>query len=233
MTFQPETGQLSARRKRKLGAITLSSAPQPVEAGVDATHALMDAVRRNGLSILPWDKPSKSRRDRLAWLHARSGAPWPDVGDEALIATLETWLEPFLAGKTNLRTVPLTNALILLVGHGAQHELDRLAPSHFTAPTGSRVALSYPPDGAAPELAIRVQELFGLSAHPTVMDGAVPLVIELLSPAHRPIQRTTDLPAFWVGSWRDVRADMRGRYPKHPWPENPQSAAPTRRAKPR
>lgn len=231
--FDPKTSQLNARQIRRLGAITLSSAPRPVAAGPETTQALIDAVRRHGLNILPWDKASESLRARLAWLHARCGAPWPDVGDDALIATLETWLEPFLAGQTSFRAMPLCDALMLLAGHGAKRDLDRLAPSHFIAPTGSRIALTYPPDGAAPELAIRVQELFGLTAHPSVLDGTVPLVIELLSPAHRPIQRTTDLAAFWQGSWRAVRADMRGRYPKHVWPEDPASTAPTRRAKPR
>jgi len=233
MRLDARTGRLAARRVRTLGAITLSSAPRPVEPGPEAERALLEGVRGHGLGSLPWDKASESLRARLSFLHARLGDPWPDVGDEALMLTLDAWLAPFLAGRTGLDDVPLRDALMLRAGPGRQAELDRLAPSHLTVPTGSRLALSYPPGGAAPELAVRVQELFGLTEHPAVLGGAVPVLVELLSPAHRPIQRTADLPAFWAGSWSEVRAEMRGRYPKHVWPEDPASAAPTRRAKPR
>ncbi|RNC91431.1 MAG: ATP-dependent helicase HrpB [Oricola sp.] len=233
MAFDAGSGRLSARQVRRLGAITLSSAPRPVEAGDAAAKALTDAVRVYGLPLLPWTEKARSVRDRLAWLHARAGDPWPDMGDDALIATLDDWLAPFLAGRTDLSGVPLIDALLMRAGSVRAADLDRLAPSHFTAPTGSRLALRYPPDGSAPALAIRVQELFGLTRHPALLDGAVPLVVELLSPAGRPIQRTVDLPAFWAGSWGEVRAEMRGRYPKHVWPDDPANAAPTRRAKPR
>ncbi|WP_349363604.1 MAG: ATP-dependent helicase HrpB [Roseitalea porphyridii] len=233
MRFDARTGRLAARRVRTLGAITLSSAPRPVEPGPEAEAALLDGVRGHGLGALPWDKASRSLRARLSFLHARLGDPWPDVGDEALMQTIDAWLAPFLPGRTGLDDVPLRDALMLRAGPGRQAELDRLAPSHLTVPTGSRLPLTYPPGGAAPELAVRVQELYGLTAHPAVLGGAVPVLIELLSPAHRPIQRTADLPAFWAGSWAEVRAEMRGRYPKHVWPDDPASAAPTRRAKPR
>lgn len=233
MAFDAGSGRLSARQIRRLGAITLSSAPRPVEAGESATNALTDAVRSHGLSLLPWTEKARSVRNRLAWLHAHDGDRWPDMGDDALIATLHDWLAPFLAGRTDFSEVPLIDALFMRAGSSGAAELDRLAPPHFTAPTGTRIALRYPPDGSAPELAIRIQELYGLTRHPTLLDGMVPLVIELLSPAGRPIQRTTDLPAFWGGSWKDVRTEMRGRYPKHVWPDDPASAEPTRRAKPR
>lgn len=233
MAFDAGSGRLSARRVRRVGAITLSAAPRPVKAGEAATIALIDAVRTHGLSLLPWTEKARSVRNRLAWLHARAGDPWPDMGDDALIATLDDWLAPFLAGSTDFTGAPLIDALLMRAGSVRSGDLDRLAPPHFTAPTGTRIALRYPPDGAAPEMAIRVQELYGLTRHPALLDGAVPLVVELLSPAGRPIQRTVDLPAFWSGSWGDVRTEMRGRYPKHVWPEDPASAAPTRRAKPR
>lgn len=233
MRFDARTGRLAARRVRTLGAITLSSAPRPVEPGPEAERALLEGVRGHGLGALPWDKASESLRARLSFLHARLGDPWPDVGDEALMQTINAWLAPFLPGRTGLDDVPLRDALMLRAGPERQAELDRLAPSHLTVPTGSRLPLTYPPGGAAPELAVRVQELFGLTEHPAVLGGAVPVLIELLSPAHRPIQRTADLPAFWTGSWSEVRAEMRGRYPKHVWPDDPASAAPTRRAKPR
>ncbi|WP_306117341.1 MULTISPECIES: ATP-dependent helicase HrpB [unclassified Roseitalea] len=229
--FDPASGTLSARAVRRLGAITLDAAPRPVEAGEKTTTALIEAVRRHGLDTLPWERSSSDLRARLAWLHARLGAPWPEMGAAALIASLEHWLAPFLAGRTGLADVPLRAALLSRLDHALHGELDRLAPHHFTAPTGSKVPLAYPEDGAAPVLSVRVQELFGIRAHPTVLGGSVPMVIELLSPAHRPIQRTTDLPAFWAGSWRDVRAAMRGRYPKHAWPDDPAHAEPTRQAK--
>ncbi|MBO6639875.1 MAG: ATP-dependent helicase HrpB [Roseitalea sp.] len=233
MAFDAESARLSARQIRHLGAITLSSAPRPVKAGDAATAALLDAIRAHGLSLLPWSEKASSVRDRLVWLHARGGEPWPDMGDDALVASADDWLAPFLAGRTDFAGVPLIDALLMRAGPAGAAELDRLAPSHFTAPTGTRIALRYPADGAAPVLAIRVQELYGLTRHPVLLDGAVPLLIELLSPAGRPIQRTTDLPAFWSGSWDQVRAEMRGRYPKHVWPDDPASADPTRRAKPR
>jgi len=233
MVFDVGSGRLSARQVRRLGAITLSAAPRPVRAGEAATNALIDAVRAHGLSLLPWTDKARSVRNRLAWLHVRAGDPWPDMGDDALIATLDYWLAPFLAGRTDFAGVPLVDALLMRAGSVRAGDLERLAPSQFTAPTGTRIALHYPPDGAAPELAIRVQELYGLTRHPALLDGTVPLVVELLSPAERPIQRTVDLPAFWAGSWGDVRAEMRGRYPKHVWPDDPASALPTRRAKPR
>lgn len=233
VAFDPGTGQLTARRVRTLGAITLSSAPRPVVPGPDAERALLDGVRKHGLRVLPWDKASSGLRARLAWLHARRGAPWPDVCDRALRDGLDAWLAPFLAGRTSLADVALSDALMLMAGPERRADLDRLAPGHLTVPTGSRLPMTYPSDGAAPELAVRVQELFGLAEHPAVLDGTVPVLLELVSPARRPIQRTADLPAFWGGSWSDVRADMRGRYPKHAWPADPARAAPTRRAKPR
>jgi ATP-dependent RNA helicase HrpB len=236
MEFDREKGALTARRTERLGAILLSRAPVAVSPGEQATAALLDGVRRHGLSILPWSKTTTQLRDRLAWLHARLGEPWPAMTDAALLETLDDWLAPFLQGAVGLSgfdSGALRDALLMRVPHDLQRKLDSLAPLRYEAPTGSTVMLTYPPDGAAPEVAIRVQELFGLKMHPAIAGGKVPLTLELLSPAHRPIQRTQDLPGFWSGSWAAVRADLRGRYPKHPWPEDPASAEPTRRAKSR
>ena len=172
--------------------------------------------------------------NRLGFLHRSIGAPWPDTGDEALLERLDDWFVPFqgdAAGLDAIRPQTLLDGVRSLVPHDLLRSLDRLAPTHFTAPTGHRHPIAY--DGDEPTLAIRVQELFGLKVHPSVADGRLPLLLELTSPAHRPIQTTRDLPGFWSGSWKDVRADMRGRYPKHPWPDNPAEAAPTTRAKPR
>lgn len=173
-------------------------------------------------------------RGRLSWLHRGLGAPWPDVSDQALIERLDDWLVPFLTGAAGFAAIDpgtVRAGLLSLVPHDLQRRIDSLAPTHFDAPSGSRVPVRY--DEAGPVLAIRVQELFGLDRHPSVAGGSVPLTLELLSPAHRPIQTTRDLPGFWRGSWAEVRADMRGRYPRHNWPEDPLAAAATSRAKPR
>jgi ATP-dependent helicase HrpB len=234
--FDREKNALVARRIERLGAIALSRVPAKVEPGEAAIAALLQAVRTHGLTLLPWTKEIAQLRDRLSWLHARLGDPWPQMDGAALLETLEDWLAPFLAGATGfgaLTPAMLRDALMSRAPYDMHAQLDTLAPVRFTAPTGSNVMLDYRADGEAPEIAIRVQELFGLKAHPAVAGGTVPLTIELLSPAHRPIQRTRDLPGFWAGSWAAVRADLRGRYPKHPWPEDPANAEPTRRAKPR
>jgi ATP-dependent helicase HrpB len=173
-------------------------------------------------------------RRRLGWLHRGLGAPWPDMSDDALLASLDDWLLPFLPGVASLALIDpaaLRAGLLSLVPHELQRKLDTLAPTHFDAPSGSRVPIRY--DAERPVLAIRVQELFGLDRHPAIAGGTIPLTVELLSPAHRPIQTTQDLPGFWRGSWADVRSDMRGRYPRHVWPENPLEAQATSRAKPR
>jgi ATP-dependent helicase HrpB len=156
------------------------------------------------------------------------------MSDEALLARLDDWLLPFLSGEAALDRIDpgaLGQGLMSLVPYELQRRTDELAPTHFEAPTGSRLPIDY--EREMPTLAIRVQELFGQTVHPATAGGTVPLTLELLSPAHRPIQTTRDLPGFWKGSWADVRADMRGRYPRHEWPERPELAAPTRRAKPR
>ncbi|MBN9244250.1 MAG: ATP-dependent helicase HrpB [Mesorhizobium sp.] len=232
--FDRERGAVRVRETERLGAVTLAERMLPAPAGADADRAILDAVRANGLAILPWNKEAETLRNRLAWLHRGLGAPWPDMGDAALLDRLDDWLAPFLTGAAALAAIApgaLSAGLLALVPHDLQRKVEQLAPTHFDAPSGSRVPIRY--DGEAPVLAIRVQELFGLDRHPSIAGGSVPLTLELLSPAHRPIQTTRDLPGFWRGSWADVRADMRGRYPKHVWPENPLEAAPTSRAKPR
>jgi len=232
--FDASSRQIRARRVTRLGAIILDETPLPRPVGEQAAAALADGVRQLGLSTLPFSKEAEQLRQRLGFLHRTLGEPWPDVSDAALVERLDEWFTPFQTKARGLDEVPvssLTEGLMSLVPHGLQRELDRLAPTHFRAPTGHSHPIRY--DGEEPVLAIRVQELFGLKAHPVIGGGKLPLVLELTSPAHRPIQTTRDLPGFWAGSWRDVRADMRGRYPKHPWPENPAEALPTTRAKPR
>lgn len=232
--FDRETRAVRVRESVRLGAILLSERMLPAPEGEAAGRAIIDALRQHGLSLLTWSKEAQTLRRRLAWLHRGLGEPWPDVSDEALLDELETWLLPFLTGKASFAAIPadaLTAGLASVVPYELHRRVDALAPTHYDAPSGSRVPIDY--EGEWPMLSIRVQELFGLDRHPAIADGTVPLTLELLSPAHRPIQTTRDLPGFWRGSWADVRADMRGRYPKHVWPENPLEAVATSRAKPR
>lgn len=233
-SFDRDRRAVRVRETVRLGAITLSERMLPAPDGADADLAILDALREHGLSLLEWSKEAETLRQRLGWLHRGLGAPWPDVSDIALLDHLDDWLLPFLSGAASFSAIDpgtLSAGLMTLVPHDLQRRIDTLAPTHFDAPSGSRVPIRY--DGEWPVLAIRVQELFGLDRHPAVAGGTVPLTLELLSPAHRPIQTTRDLPGFWRGSWADVRANMRGRYPKHVWPENPLLAAATSRAKPR
>jgi ATP-dependent helicase HrpB len=232
--FDPAKGAVRVRETARLGAIVLAERMLPPPRGAEADQALVAALRVHGLGLLPWNKESEVLRHRLAWLHSGLGAPWPDVSDAALSEGLDDWLLPFLPGEASFARLDpgiIQAGLLSLVLHDLQRKLATLAPTHFDAPSGSHVPIRY--SGEAPVLAIRVQELFGLSQHPAIAGGTVPLTLELLSPAHRPIQTTRDLPGFWAGSWVEVRADMRGRYPRHVWPEDPASAAATSRAKPR
>lgn len=234
VTFDRERRTARMRETARLGGITLSERMLPAPSGADADRAITEALREHGLSLLDWGKEAEALRQRLGWLHRGLGAPWPDVSDAALLDRLDDWLLPFLAGDASfaaIRQATLSSALMALVPHDLQRKVDVLAPTHFDAPSGSRAPIRY--DGEWPVLSIRVQELFGLDHHPSIANGTVPLTLELLSPAHRPIQTTRDLPGFWRGSWADVRTDMRGRYPRHVWPENPLLAAATSRAKPR
>nr|WP_210278019.1 ATP-dependent helicase HrpB [Phyllobacterium myrsinacearum] len=234
VTYDPNRNALQARDATRIGAIALSEKTLPAPSGEQANQGVVDAVRSHGLDILPWSKEATILRRRLAWLHKGLGAPWPSMADADLIATLDDWLLPFLPGTANLNQIPahvLSEGLRSLVPYDLQRKVDALAPTHFEVPTGSNIPIRY--DAEDPVLAVRVQELFGLGVHPAIADGTIPLLLELLSPAHRPIQITRDLPGFWKGSWADVRSDMRGRYPRHVWPEDPATALPTSRAKPR
>jgi ATP-dependent helicase HrpB len=234
VTYDAARNALQARDATRIGAIALSEKNLPAPTGEQANQGVVEAVRNHGLDILPWSKEATILRRRLAWLHKGLGTPWPSMADADLIAALDDWLLPFLSGASNLNQIPvhvLTDGLRSLVPYDLQRKIDTLAPTHFEVPTGSNIPIRY--DADDPVLAVRVQELFGLGTHPAIAEGTIPLLLELLSPAHRPIQITRDLPGFWKGSWADVRSDMRGRYPRHVWPEDPAQALPTSRAKPR
>lgn len=235
LNFDKQAAALRARRVTRLGAIALAEQTRSAAQHEDAPRALALGVASLGVARLPWTKAISQWRDRVMFLRKAEGEEWPDLSDEALAANAADWLAPHLDGLTSLAEIgadTLDAALKALLPWAMQKRLDEEAPTHFEAPTGSRVAVDYEAEGG-PVLAIRVQELFGLSAHPALAGGRVPLVLHLLSPAHRPIQITRDLPGFWKGSWAAVKTEMKGRYPRHVWPDDPTNAAPTTRAKPR
>jgi ATP-dependent helicase HrpB len=235
ISFDRNSMALRARRKRALHAITLSEAPLTLSPSAETARVLADGLIAAGLDRLPWSKPLKQWRDRVMFLRKAEGEPWPDLSDDALAAQRETWLLPALYDKTALKEFSagdLSDALIALLPWELRTRLEREAPTHFEAPTGTMLPIDYEAE-QGPTIAVRLQELFGLTSHPSIANGAVPLVLELLSPAHRPVQVTRDLPGFWRGSYAAVRSDLRGRYPRHPWPEDPASAPPTRRVKPK
>lgn len=230
--FDPATRSVTPTRSRRLGAIRLSSGPDPKPDADAISQALLDGVREHGLQILPWNDRSQQLRDRAAFA-SPFDASIKTLDDDSLIERAEEWLGPLLAGKRRLSDVSpsaLAAALGGMLGYDAGRRLDRLAPPDFVSPAGSHHPIDYAASGG-PTVEVRAQALFGLAQHPAVAGGAVPLTLAITSPAGRPIQTTKDLPGFWAGSWRDVAKDMRGRYPKHPWPDDPASAAPTLRTK--
>ncbi|MET3781680.1 ATP-dependent helicase HrpB [Brevundimonas sp. 1080] len=225
------SGRSVIRRSRRIGAIVLDEKIVGAPDAKTLTAALRAEIEADGLGALKWGEQASGLRARLAFLHARDPA-WPDVSDNALLAAREDWLWPLLEGAKSLDGIAdgnLAEALRSLIPWDLQRRLDELAPARLVTPLGS-AAIDYAAEGG-PRVDIRVQELFGVTTHPTV--GGMPLTLALLSPARRPVQVTKDLPRFWSGSWATVRAEMRGRYPRHPWPENPAEAQATNRVKPR
>lgn len=230
LSFDPASGGVKARRGRRLGAITLSEGQDSEAAPEAITATLVDGVRTHGLHLLPWSEGAKALRRRAAF--ARHFDPMlPDLSDQALLETLDEWLPVLVAGRRKLADLDagsLTGVLEALLGWDGRRTVDRLAPAAFLTPAGSSHAIDYEAE-AGPTVTTRVQALFGLARHPSIADGRVPLVLSLTSPAGRPIQTTRDLPGFWAGSWEAVAREMRGRYPKHPWPADPANADPTLR----
>ncbi|MBU3974538.1 MAG: ATP-dependent helicase HrpB, partial [Alphaproteobacteria bacterium] len=227
------SGRMTLRRLRRIGAITVDEKIVGTPDRAAVTAALRAEVGRSGLAGLRWGERSAGLRARLAFLSGLEPG-WPDVSDAGLMEARETWLWPLLDGAPGLERIEdgaLETGLKALVPWDRQRALDDRAPARLTTPLGS-AAIDYAADGG-PRVDIRVQELFGVTVHPTVGGGRVPLTLALLSPARRPVQVTKDLPGFWAGSWAAVRSEMRGRYPRHPWPEDPTKAEATSRAKPR
>lgn len=230
-----DDGRIVTRRVEALGAIVLNDVPLAKPDRLLVQAAVRDGIRRSGLSVLSWSEAALALRERLAFCHAHLGAPWPAVDDEALLADLDEWLGTELAsvrGSRDLAHIDVASVLRRLLPWPAANRFGELAPERLQVPSGSEVRLAY--EGVEPPvLAVKLQEVFGWTATPAVADGRVPVVLHLLSPARRPIAITSDLASFWKQGYPQVRADLRARYPRHPWPEDPLTAIPTKRLKPR
>ncbi|MBL8669859.1 MAG: ATP-dependent helicase HrpB [Alphaproteobacteria bacterium] len=225
-----------ARRERRLFALVLKEGPARDAPAASYVAALIEGIRARGLDLLAWTEAARQLRHRVDFLRRSDAAgDWPDWSDAALLADLDDWLAPFLDGMRRVADLGRVDVAALLgdrLAWDKRRALDRLAPTHMVVPSGSRVPLDYGA-GDVPVLAVRLQEMLGCADTPRVADGRVPVLLHLLSPARRPLHVTRDLAGFWSGVYRDVRADMRGQYPRHPWPEDPLAAEPTARAKPR
>jgi ATP-dependent helicase HrpB len=228
-------GDVLARRVERLGAVELTVRPLPGPDPALVREALLDGLRQEGFRLLRWPPEAAVLRQRLAFLHRHLGEPWPDVCDDALHARVDEWLEPELGRarrRADLARIDAGQALSRLLpwAFGAAARLDELAPERITVPSGSEIRMDYG-DPERPVLAVKLQEMFGLQQSPVV--AGVPVLVHLLSPAGRPVALTADLASFWRDGYKAVRAELRGRYPKHPWPEDPASAQPTRHTKAR
>jgi ATP-dependent helicase HrpB len=232
--WQPRLEAVAAVERRRLGALVLDERPARDIDPAEKLAAMLDGVRILGLGRLPWTDACHNFRQRVAFLRKLDAATWPDLSDAALLDTLDVWLGPFLAKATrasHLAEIDLFDALQSHLDWQLRKRLDAQAPTHWQVPTGNRLALDY--SGEAPVLAVRLQEMFGCRDTPRLADGKVPILLHLLSPARRPVQVTKDLAGFWAGTYKDVKRDLKGQYPKHVWPDDPLAALPTARAKPR
>lgn len=229
--WDKETQSVKTVTVEKLGAITLSQQPDCLNSQ-EATPIILEEIRKNMLSQLPWCKETRALQQRLIFLSLQSNE-WPDFSDEALSDRLEMWLTPFLLDATKasqFQNIDLKSALLSHFDWDQQTTIDSLAPTHVTVPEGSRIAIDYG-EPKQPVLAVKLQMMFGSTETPTILNGSVPLLIHLLSPAGRPLQITKDLKSFWENSYEQVKKEMKGRYPKHPWPDNPMEAVATRKTK--
>jgi ATP-dependent helicase HrpB len=228
---------VEAKRERRLWSLVLEEKPLKNPPAEQVAAAMIEGIRAMGISALPWTESARNLQARIAFLRRVGDVrhAWPDLSDEALLGSLEDWLAPYLAGMTrraHLANLDLMEALLPRLDWKLRQVLDELAPIHLTVPSGSRVPLDYQ-SGEVPVLAVRLQEMFGATDTPTIAGGKVQVLLHLLSPARRPVQVTRDLKGFWSSSYRAVKADMKGQYPKHYWPDDPLQAEPTARAKPR
>ncbi|MHB8814228.1 MAG: ATP-dependent helicase C-terminal domain-containing protein, partial [Steroidobacteraceae bacterium] len=217
-----------ARRVLRLDGLVLEESALPEVPREEARAAMLEGITQLGMESLPWSRESRDLPARVAFVRrlGHDFERWPDLSDAALAATAGDWLAPWLDGITrreHLARLPLLDALQARLSWDERRELDVLAPSHLAVPSGSRVHIDYM-DESAPAVSVRLQEIFGLEATPRIGGGRVPITFKLLSPAQRPVQVTRDLASFWRGAYAEVRKNLRGRYPKHYWPENPLEA---------
>ena len=232
LEWDDRSESVRARRQRRWGQLILEDRATHEPDPAQVTAALFVGLRRVGLATLPWTKEQQQWRARVAFLH-RVDSSWPDLSDEALMNTLEHWLGPFVTGYSSLaqlRRMDLQDPLDSLLTWQQRQELSRLAPTHITVPSGSHVRVDYE-QGDSPVLAVRLQEMFGCQDTPRIAGGRVPVMVHLLSPASRPVQVTKDLASFWRSAYQEVKKELRGRYPRHHWPDDPLSAQPTNRTK--
>ncbi len=225
-----------ARRERRLGALVLEDRPWPEAPEEALTQAMLEGMKAMGLNALPWSRDSNALKLRAQFIAALPGEEglWPDLSDEGLLASLSDWLLPWLSGctrRSHLSRLNMSHIVEALLGYERKQKLDAWAPTHLTVPSGSRLPIDY--EGDSPALSVRLQELFGLKSTPRLAGGRVPLTLRLTSPAGRPVQVTRDLDSFWARGYAEVRKELKGRYPKHYWPEDPLTAEPTARARPR
>jgi ATP-dependent helicase HrpB len=237
IAWNSRTEAVEAKSERRLWSLVLEERALATPSGEVVTAAMITGIREMGLTALPWTPEIEAWRQRIAFLRSVEGesGDWPNLGDAALLDRLEDWLAPFLSGvtrRTHLARIDLKAALEAMLDWKQKKKLDEAAPTHVTVPSGSRIAIDYS-DPVAPVLAVRLQEMFGAVDTPRLAGGRVPLLLHLLSPARRPVQVTRDLASFWKNGYAAVRADLRGQYPKHFWPDDPLQAEPTARAKPR
>ncbi|MEK4480500.1 MULTISPECIES: ATP-dependent helicase HrpB [Paenibacillus] len=231
--WDKESGSVKKRRRTMLGALVLKETSHERPSAEETANVLLSVIATDGIEILPWEKGTLQLRERLMFMHTLR-SDWPDVSDVALIATLDEWLLPYLQGMRNLRDlqrVPLARALEGMLDWNQRQMLEKEAPTHISVPSGSRVPVDYT-NPAAPVLAVRLQEMFGQLDTPRIGGGKVPVLLHLLSPARRPVQVTSDLASFWRGTYFEVKKDLKGRYPKHYWPDDPLQAIPTNRTRP-
>lgn len=234
VVWDREAQAVRARKRVRLGALTLKDQPLANPSPELTAAALLQGVALEGLELLPWSKASRQLLERLRFMH-HADPDWPDVSEDALVSSLPDWLGPFVSGmrsKSDLARLNMVDVLEQLLDWNRKRELDQHAPTHLTVPSGSRIPVNYS-DPAAPFLAVRLQELFGLTETPRIGRGRVPVVMHLLSPAQRPVQVTRDLASFWRETYFEVKKDLKGRYPKHFWPDNPLEAVPTNRVRPK
>jgi ATP-dependent helicase HrpB len=234
VVWEQATGSVKARQRLRLGTIILKENPLQDPNPDLVLQALISGIQAESLELLPWTRSARQLQQRVMFLH-RFDVEWPDMGDANLLASLEDWLGPHLYGlksKGALGRLNLTNILEEMLTWEQRRWLEEWAPTHIQVPSGSRIPVDYSVS-ESPSLSVRLQEMFGLADTPQIAKGRVPVTLHLLSPAQRPVQVTKDLASFWRDAYFEVKKDLKGRYPKHYWPDDPMAAMPTNRAKPR